>query len=187
MSGNSHRKGDMTALLHALRFAAEKHRDHRRKGEIAAPYINHPIAVVQQLAEAGLEHNTELLMAAVLHDVVEDTETTFEEVRRLFGARVASIVNEVTDDKSLSEGERKKRTVKHIAGKSEEARLLKLSDLIANVYDVTHQPPDWSGDRKGRYFDWSEQVAGAMRGIHPGLEKRLGELLVEGRHNLKAL
>lgn len=183
-TGKNTGRGEATALLHAVRFAAEKHRDHRRKGETAAPYINHPIAVAQQLAEAGMEDNTELLMAAVLHDVVEDTETTYEEVRRLFGERVASIVREVTDDKSQSEKERKKHTVKHIAGKSEEARLLKLSDLIANVYDVIHHPPNWSDDRKGRYFDWSEEVAGAMRGVHPAMEKRLRELLAEGRHTL---
>ena len=184
MSRNSSRNGDMTALLRAVRFAAEKHRDHRRKGKIAAPYINHPIAVAEQLAEAGQEHKTALLMAAVLHDVVEDTETTYEEVRRLFGARVASIVREVTDDKSLNEVERKKLTVNNIANKSEEARLLKLSDLIANVYDVIHHPPNWSEERKIRYFDWSEQVAQAMRGVHAELEGRLSELLAEGRRQL---
>lgn len=181
---NSSRKGDTTALLHAVRFAAEMHRDHRRKGRIAAPYINHPIAVAEQLAEAGLEANIELLVAAVLHDVVEDTETSFEEVEQRFGARVASIVREVTDDKSLAEAERKDHTVRHIAGKSEEAQLLKLSDLIANVYDVIHHPPDWSNNRKCRYFDWGEQVANAVRGVHPELEKRLGELLAEGRRSL---
>ena len=184
MSGNSPHKGNPTALLHAVWFAAEMHRDHRRKGEIAAPYINHPIAVAHQLAEAGLEGNTDLLMAAVLHDVVEDTETTFEEVRRLFGGRVADIVREVTDDKALSERERKEYTVENIAGKSEEARLIKLSDLVANVFDVIHHPPDWSDDRKGRYYDWSEKVATAMRGVHPELEKQLAGLLAEGRRAL---
>ena len=186
MSARTNHKGDMMALLQAVGFAAEKHRDHRRKGETAAPYINHPIAVARQLAEAGLEHNTDLLMAAVLHDVVEDTETTFEEVRSLFGQRVASIVAEVTDDKSLTQDERKRRTVDAIAGKSEAARLLKISDLIANVYDVIHHPPDWSDDRKGRYFDWGESVVNAVRGVHPDLERRLDELLAEGRSSLES-
>ena len=186
MSARTNRIGDMTALLQAVGFAAEKHRDHRRKGETAAPYINHPSAVARQLAEAGLEHNTDLLMAAVLHDVVEDTETTFEEVRSLFGQRVASIVAEVTDDKSLTQDERKRRTVDAIAGKSEEARLLKISDLIANVYDVIHHPPDWSDNRKGRYFDWGESVVNAVRGVHPDLERRLDELLAEGRSSLES-
>ncbi len=171
-------------LLHAVRFAAEKHRDHRRKGSTAAPYINHPIAVAEQLAAAGFEGETELLMAAVLHDVVEDTDTSEEELHTVFGPRVATIVMEVTDDKSLREQERKRIAVQTIAGKSEAARLLKLSDLIANVYDVIHHPPNWSHDRKHRYFDWSEQVAAAMRGTHPRLEERLAELLAEGRRRL---
>ncbi len=176
MAGN-----ETLQLLRAVRFAAEKHRDHRRKGETAAPYINHPIAVAMQLAEAEFEANTELLIAAILHDVVEDTETTFGEVRSRFGQRVASIVAEVTDDKTLDEKTRKRRVVETIARKSREAHLLKLSDLIANVYDVIHYPPNWSRDRKQRYFDWSERVAAAIRGVHAGLESRLDELLAEGR------
>jgi guanosine-3',5'-bis(diphosphate) 3'-pyrophosphohydrolase len=184
MKREQHLGGATRDLLRAVGFAAEKHRDHRRKGETAAPYINHPIAVAVQLAEAGMEKETDLLMAAILHDVVEDTETTFEELKEEFGANVAGIVMEVTDDKSLQEKERKRIAVETIGKKSEAARLLKLSDLIANVYDVIHHPPHWSADRKRRYFDWSESVAGAIRGIHPGLERQLGELLVQGRRQL---
>ncbi len=177
-------EGVVSVLLRAMRFAAEKHRDHRRKGETAAPYINHPIAVAQQLAEAGLENDVELLMAAVLHDVVEDTDATGEEVRALFGERVAEIVMEVTDDKTLPDERRKQLAVKHIAGKSGAAQLLKLSDLIANIYDVIHHPPNWSAERKNRYFDWSERVVKAIRGVHPDLEARFAELLAEGRRQI---
>ncbi len=176
--------GPTTALLRAVRFAAEQHRDHRRKGETAAPYINHPIAVAVQLAEAGLEANTPLLMAAVLHDVVEDTETTYEELLQEFGAEVADIVMEVSDDKSLRENERKRIAVESIGKKSREARLLKISDMIANVYDVIHHPPNWSRDRKLRYYEWSGRMAAAMRGTHPEMERRLARLLVEGRGKL---
>lgn len=176
--------GETTSLLRAISFAAEQHRDHRRKGETAAPYINHPITVAMQLAEAGLEDNTDLLMAAVLHDVIEDTETTYRDLVEGFGSGAADIVMEVSDDKSLEEKERKRVAVKTIAKKSGEARLLKLSDMIANVYDVIHNPPNWSRERKLRYFDWSERMAGAIRGTHRGLEKRLGELLAEGRAGL---
>jgi len=177
------RRGDLACLLDAVRFAAEQHRDHRRKGVVAAPYINHPIIVAEQLAGAGVE-DAELLMAAVLHDVVEDTETTAEEVEELYGQRVARIVAEVTDDKSLKEEERKRRVVQSIAGKSREAQMLKLSDLAANVYDVVHHPPDWSRERKVRYFDWAEQVAREVRGVHPELERHLAEVLAEGRARL---
>ena len=172
---------ETTDLLRAVRFAAEKHRDHRRKGEIAAPYINHPIAVAVQLAEGGFEGETKLLMAAVLHDVIEDTQTTAGELRSLFGQQVAAIVMEVTDDKSLDEKARKRHVVETIARKSREARLLKLSDLIANVYDVIHHPPNWSRDRKHRYLDWSERVVAAIRGIDAGLESKFDQLLIEGR------
>ncbi|MCZ6533731.1 MAG: HD domain-containing protein [SAR324 cluster bacterium] len=184
MNGGATREGRTTELLRAISFAAEKHRDHRRKGAIAAPYINHPITVAQQLAEAGCEHDTDLLMAAVLHDVIEDTDSTEEELQALFGTRVAGIVMEVTDDKALRSSERKALVVKHIAGKSREARLLKLSDLIANVYDVIHHPPNWQPERKRNYFDWGERVVNAMRGIHPALERRFAELLDEARRGL---
>jgi guanosine-3',5'-bis(diphosphate) 3'-pyrophosphohydrolase len=168
-------------LLRAIHFAAEKHRDHRRKGTVAAPYINHPIAVAEQLAAAGFQDDTGLLMAAVLHDVVEDTDTTKEELARDFGARVAAIVMEVTDDKSLRRSERRERVVRTIAGKSREARLLKLSDLIANVHDVIHHPPHWTDEQKRDYLAWGEDVAGAISGTHAGLEARLAKLLQHAR------
>lgn len=178
--GASSTAGNLRALFAAMHFAAEQHRDHRRKGQTAAPYINHPIMVAEQLVAHGVD-DIELLMAAVLHDVIEDTETTAGEVEARFGARVAAIVLEVSDDKSLDWDERKAVTVRDIARKSREARLLKLSDLIANVSDVLHQPPNWSQERKQRYVGWAEQVVGRMRGVHPGLEGRFDELLAEWR------
>ena len=183
---NARVRGGATRLLTAVRFAAEQHRDHRRKGKIAAPYINHPIGVAERLAGAGLEHDSELLMAAVLHDVIEDTQATEEELTARFGPRVAAIVMEVTDDKSFQEAERKERVVASIAAKSKEARLLKLCDLIENVNDVIHHPPNWSESRKNRYFDWGERVVAAMAGIHPRLEREFTELVAQGRRQLKA-
>ena len=171
-------------LLRAIRFAAERHRDHRRKGTTAAPYINHPITVAEQLAAHGFSHETELLMAAVLHDVVEDTETTAEELAAVFGRRVADIVQEVTDDKSLPRDERKARVVRFIADKSLAARLIKLSDLAANVHDVIHHPPHWSDTRKLEYLDWGEAVLERLRGTHAALEARLAALLEEARRGL---
>lgn len=178
-------KGGVTRLLRAIRFASEQHRDHRRKGVTAAPYINHPIAVAEQLARAGFGEDTDLLMAAVLHDVVEDTVATEQDLAELFGEGVTGIVMEVTDDKRLEEKERKRQAVRTIAGKSRKAQLLKLSDLIANVYDVIHTPPNWSRGRKERYLDWCEQVAGEMGGVHPVMERHLSKLLVEGRKKVK--
>jgi guanosine-3',5'-bis(diphosphate) 3'-pyrophosphohydrolase len=171
-------------LLGAIRFAAEHHRDDRRKGETAAPYVNHPIAVAEQLAAHGLGADIELLMAAVLHDVIEDTEATYESVCDAFGARVAGIVQEVSDDKSLDKDKRRQSVVETIGKKSLEARLVKLSDLTANVHDVIHHPPQWSLERKQRYLDWAERVAAAVAGTHAGLETVLTAELAAARKAL---
>ena len=183
-SGKKKNPGETSRLLHAIRFAAEQHRDHRRKGKTAAPYINHPIAVAEQLARAGHEDNTDLLMAAVLHDVVEDTETEAEDLEALFGPKVTQFVMEVSDDKSLEAYERKKLVVRNIAEKSPEAQLIKLSDIVANVYDVIHHPPNWDDQRKGWYFDWCENVVDKIRGTHKDLEAQFDELILEARKGL---
>ncbi len=171
-------------LLEAIRFASEKHRDHRRKGNTAAPYINHPIAVADQLAANGCAEDTGLLMAALLHDVVEDTDTTHEELLGIFGERVAGIVKEVTDDKSLSRRDIKEAAVRTIAGKSREALLLKLSDLIANVTDLIHHPPDWPMERRRAYVGWAETVVAGLQGTHAGLESQFARLSGEARARL---
>lgn len=185
MSGPQEQGGPAGALLRAVRFAAEQHRDHRRKGAVDVPYINHPITVAEQLAAAGCQDDLPLLMAAVLHDVVEDTETTPEALEAAFGAEVAGIVLEVTDDKSLPWQRRKTLTVETIGHKSRRARLLKLSDLIANVHDVLHAPPDWDAGRKRRYLDWAEAVLTEAQGTHSGLEARLAALIADGRRALE--
>jgi guanosine-3',5'-bis(diphosphate) 3'-pyrophosphohydrolase len=171
-------------LLGAIRFAAERHRDDRRKGQTAAPYINHPIAVAEQLAAHGLGDDLDLLMAAVLHDVIEDTDASFEDVRSQFGPRVAGIVQEVSDDKSIEKEERRQLVVDTIAHKSRAARLVKLSDLIANVHDVVHHPPQWTLERKLNYLRWAEQIAAAVVGTHAGLETVLAGELAAARKAL---
>jgi len=178
--------GRLARLFEALRFASEKHRDGRRKGPIAAPYINHPIVVAEQLASAGFEDDPDLLIAALLHDVVEDTDTTAEDLRERFGPRVAGIVLELTDDKSLDWRERKRLVVERIGSRSREARLIKLSDLTANVFDLIHHPPNWQNERKQGYLRWAELVAEAMRGVEPGMERRFQELLREARRQVGA-
>ncbi|MDH4249139.1 MAG: HD domain-containing protein [Deltaproteobacteria bacterium] len=175
---------DTATLLRAIHFAAEKHRDHRRKGATAAPYINHPIAVAEQLATAGHGQDAGLLMAAVLHDVIEDTETSEEELRDAFGERVARIVMEVTDDKSLPRHERKALVVRNIGHKSREARLVKLSDLLSNVGDVIHHPPNWNRERKQEYLEWCNQVFAGLRNVDAGLEAALAARLAEAARGI---
>ncbi|MFZ1546070.1 MAG: HD domain-containing protein [Candidatus Nitrotoga sp.] len=159
------------AFIKAVAFAAEKHSDQRRKDADASPYINHPIALANVLANEGGIQDLSVLCAAILHDTIEDTETSADELEDLFGSKVTSIVLEVTDDKSLEKHIRKQRQIEHASHISNEAKLVKLADKICNLRDILASPPaDWSADRKQTYFDWSAQVVAGMRGTHSGLE-----------------
>jgi GTP diphosphokinase / guanosine-3',5'-bis(diphosphate) 3'-diphosphatase len=161
----------MNRLLSAIAFAAHKHRDQRRKDAVASPYINHPIALANVLAnEAGVD-DERILIAAVLHDTVEDTETTEQELVREFGKEISDIVLEVTDDQSLSKAERKRLQVEHAGTISRRAKIVKLADKICNLRDVAYSPPaGWSIERKQEYFDWAKSVVDGLRGVHPALE-----------------
>jgi guanosine-3',5'-bis(diphosphate) 3'-pyrophosphohydrolase len=155
----------LAALIQAVAFAADKHRNQRRKDAEVSPYINHPIALANVLANEGGVQDVTVLCAAVLHDTIEDTETTADELRALFGDQVASVVLEVTDDKLLDKAVRKKLQIEHApqAGQA--------GDKISNLRDILASPPaDWSPERKQAYFDWAAAVVAGLRGEHPGLE-----------------
>ena len=132
---------DPTRLLTALSFAADRHRDQRRKGAEASPYINHPIAVATVLATEGGVLDDEMLVAAILHDTVEDTKTTPAELHELFGPNVAALVRELTDDKSLPKQVRKQLQIEHAPQSSVRAKQLKIADKICNIRDVARTPP----------------------------------------------
>ena len=164
-------KGELALLLKALAFAAYKHRDQRRKDPGASPYINHPIALADVLVNEGGVTDVEVLCAALLHDTVEDTATTPEELAGAFGERVARIVAEVTDDQTLPKAERKRLQVAHAGELSQEAKLVKLADKICNLRDVAERaPPSWDLARRREYFDWAKRVVDGLRGTHPRLE-----------------
>jgi len=166
------------AFAKAVAFAADKHRNQRRKDADASPYINHPIALANVLVNEGGVEDAEVLCAAVLHDTIEDTETTADEIQSLFGHKVAAVVLEVTDDKSLEKQVRKQRQVEHAPHISTEAKLVKLADKICNLRDILASPPaDWSAERKQNYFDWAAQVVAGVRGVNPGLEAVFDGLL----------
>jgi len=158
-------------LIEAIGFAARKHSKQRRRDAEGTPYINHPIAVMRLLSsEAGID-DLETLTAAVLHDTIEDTDTTREELETLFGTEVSLIVCEVSDDKSLSKGERKRLQVEHAASLSYKARLVKLADKTCNLRDLLHTPPvEWPLWRRREYFEWSAEVVNGIRGTHATLE-----------------
>lgn len=161
----------LNRLLFAIAFAAHKHRDQRRKDAAASPYINHPIALANVLANEGGIDDERVLIAAILHDIIEDTETTEQELVREFGQEIAGIVMEVTDDKALSKAERKRLQIEHAATISRRAKLVKLADKICNLRDVADSPPaNWSLQRRQEYFDWAKAVIDGIRGVHPPLE-----------------
>ena len=162
--------GGIAKILSAAEFAAFKHREQRRKGVNGSPYINHPLAVASTLArDAGVDE-VDVLCAAILHDTIEDTNTTAAELDREFGSTIASIVMEVTDEKSHSKALRKKMQVAHAPHLSRQAKLVKLADKIANLRDIVARPPNWDLKRKQEYFDWAKQVVDGLRGVHPELE-----------------
>ncbi len=168
-------------FIKAVAFAAEKHRNQRRKDVEASPYINHPISLANILANEGGIANEDVLCAAILHDTIEDTETTEQELINTFGATIASIVMEVTDDKSLPKAERKLKQIEHAPHISHEAKLVKLADKISNLRDIISMPPaDWDKSRKQEYFKWVAQVKVGLCGTNVNLEKILDALIFQG-------
>ncbi|MBI4179151.1 bifunctional (p)ppGpp synthetase/guanosine-3',5'-bis(diphosphate) 3'-pyrophosphohydrolase [bacterium] len=168
-------------LLKALAFAADRHRTQRRKGADAAPYINHPIDVANLLCNEGGVTDPIVLAAALLHDTIEDTGATREELEPLFGSDMARIVAEVSDDKSLPKAERKRLQIEHAAHVSREAKLVKLADKISNLRETASNPPvDWSLERRREYFDWAKAVVDRLRGTHEGLERIFDETYRKG-------
>lgn len=161
---------DTARLLEAASFAADRHRDQRRKDVDATPYINHPLDVARILGEAGVA-DVEVLMAAILHDTIEDTDTTAEELAERFGARVCSLVLEVTDDKSLDKLERKRLQVLKAPATSADAKMIKLGDKIANLRDLKTPPVGWDAKRVGAYIQFAEMVAGGCVGANPALDR----------------
>lgn len=177
----------MSLLLRAAQFAAEKHKRQRRKDVEGSPYINHPIAVAEVLARVGGVQDAEVLAAALLHDTVEDTDTTFEEVEREFGAEVRALVAEVTDDRTLTKEERKHLQIEHAAHASVGARLIKLGDKLCNVIDVINNPPQgWARHRRAEYLDWAEKVVDQCRGTNAALEGEFDRVVGRGRKGFSA-
>ncbi len=161
-------------LFKTLVFACEKHKNQRRKDSDGTPYINHPIGVANYITNIGKVNDIQVLQAALLHDTVEDTETTLDEIVSEFGNDIAHIVSEVTDDKSLPKVERKKLQVEHAKTISGEAKLVKLADKLYNLNDILRSPPPkWTEDRIKGYFVWAWFCIENIRGTNTALEKEL--------------
>ena len=170
-------------FVQALAFAADKHKNQRRKDAQITPYINHPIDLVNVLVNQGGVVSWDVLCAALLHDVIEDTETTEEELLTHFGKKVTAIVKEVTDDKSLAKDVRKRLQVEHAPFASHEAKLVKLADKICNVRDILSSPPTgWDLKRKQEYFAWSAAVVLGIRGTNSKMEKVFDDLMEQSKN-----
>jgi guanosine-3',5'-bis(diphosphate) 3'-pyrophosphohydrolase len=172
-------------ILRAVRFAAEKHNDQRRKDSRSSPYINHPIQVAETLWTIGGVRDVTLLIASILHDTIEDTDTSPDEIKTEFGEDVLALVLEVTDDKSLPNQVRKQRQIESAPHKTQNAKLLKLADKICNVRDLIYSPPrGWSLGRQREYLLWSERVVAGLRGANARLESYYDDLLASGKRSL---
>ena len=176
----------LNALITAIVFATDKHQNQRRKGGDMPPYINHPIHLLNLLWEVGEMRDMDTLVAAVLHDTIEDTATTADELVARFGAEVLSIVLEVTDDKSLPQAERKRLQIEHAAHLSIPAKHIKLADKIDYMRDLSLMPlSDWSHARLVAYVDWAAAVVAEVRGTNVALEARFDDVVREARERLK--
>ena len=164
-------------ILAAAQFAAEKHSTQKRKGVAGEPYINHLIEVAELIAGSSPALDANLVMAGFLHDTVEDTGVTAEELEHLFGPDVTSLVLEVTDDKSLPKETRKALQVQNAHKKSERAQILKLADKISNLRSILERPPaNWSVERKRQYFDWARQVVEGLTAPNAKLKAEFDRL-----------
>ncbi len=175
-------------ILRALQFAARKHVGQHRKGGHNVPYINHPIDVATMLATVGGVADPEVLAAAMLHDTVEDTDTTFEELQREFGPVITGLVSEVTDDPDLTSAERKATQEREAPFKSPRAKLIRLADKTCNVGDITHAPPpNWPAERRRDYFAWAARVVKALGDVNPALEAEFAARMIAAEESVRAL
>ncbi|HUO98729.1 MAG TPA: HD domain-containing protein [Rhizomicrobium sp.] len=163
-------------LARAYHFAAVRHTGQKRKGKAGEPYINHLTEVAELVAAATGGEDIDLIVAAVLHDTVEDTGTTRADLEKEFGDRVAGLVMEVTDDKSLAKPERKRLQIEHAPHLSPGAKVIKLADKTANLHSLRKSPPTaWPPAQVQDYIAWSKAVVAGIRGTNAFLERKFDE------------
>jgi len=175
---------EIQTILAAAQFAADKHAKQKRKGAAAEPYINHLIEVAHLVSSTLSEPDANLVIAALLHDTIEDAGVTASELTALFGQDVADLVLEVTDDKSLPKDERKRLQIEHAPKLSVRAQTIKLADKISNLRSIlSSPPPDWDYERKREYFEWGKRVVDGLTAPDPILQaefektyQRFGEI-----------
>jgi len=169
-------------IARAYDFAARKHAAQRRKGINAEPYVNHLTEVADLLAEATSGADADLVIAGILHDTLEDTDTEREHLVQHFGETVAALVAEVTDNKALPKAERKRLQIEHAAHASDRAKMIKLADKTSNLRSLASSPPaDWAYERIIEYLDWAHAVVAGCRGINRELEAHFDAAYDDGK------
>ncbi len=171
-------------LFDALNLAAEKHQYQRRSGYDRLPYINHLLKVADALLRIGGETDPELLLAALLHDIIEDTDVTEEDLREKFGERVAHTVTELTDDMRLPHAERKRLQVLGAAALSTDARKIRIADKACNIFDILAYPIDWPLEKKQAYVTNAIEIVDQIRGVNPRLEAWFDETVAKANQQL---
>jgi (p)ppGpp synthase/HD superfamily hydrolase len=175
-------------VLRAADAAARWHVHQRRKGSAQAPYINHLLEVAGLVAEATHGKDPDLIIAALLHDAVEDQEVPYKLITREFGKRVADVVKQVTDDRTLPKEVRKARQIKTARKKSKDAKIIKLADKTSNMRAITFSPaPSWSVKRRLEYIDWAKKVVAGLRGTSPWLERQFDHAAIEAERSINAV
>ena len=173
---------DINRIIDAIAFSAERHQYQTRKDPQQTPYIIHPIGVADHLFSIGKIRDPDIIIAALLHDTVEDTETSFEDIQTKFGSRVEGFVREVTDDKSLPKQTRKQLQIEHAPHKSAGAAQIKLADKLYNLRDLLNHPPeDWESERVEAYFQWAQKVVDNLPWVNAPLKKAVDEAIEQHR------
>ncbi|MDJ0951930.1 MAG: HD domain-containing protein [Alphaproteobacteria bacterium] len=177
---------DFTRLTRALSFAAEAHANQRRKGAAQEPYLNHLVEVLDLVAQATGGDDVDLLIASLLHDVVEDTSVTEDELTEAFGARVAEIVQANSDDMSLPKDQRRRKRIADMPHKSPDARIVKTADVISNIRAIVTSPPaGWTADRKLGYLEGCRQLIDAGRGANAALERVFDQTVADAERAIR--
>jgi (p)ppGpp synthase/HD superfamily hydrolase len=161
---------DIVRILQAAEFAADAHAHQRRKGEKAEPYLNHLIEVAALVAQAT-DGDADAVIAALLHDTIEDTTATAEDIESRFSRPIAALVLELTDDKNLLKHERKNLQVVKAPHKSRAASIIKLADKTSNLRAIAASPPPWPDERKRAYVEWAKEVVAGLPNKPAGLLK----------------